>query len=400
MYGVASHVVSARLSENWKLSEEFGLSNDVQELLGPFVVPEKNAAIPIDEAALRAKRMFASVQTKHKLTIQTIDFDNPTYQAEFDALRTDSEYERLMNEADRATGYRSPVALREPLNNTLLDHVQDRRWVVRAERMINQRLISQGKREEAVRRILRHLRILRKWEDREPFSMSLLANIAIRGVAFADLNSALRSQSPLPVSLHDEIETELQRQEELNRCLPFVFQWDKISQVELVDESFKQRLRIGRPIYDQQKAMMLRNAHAMMSAWDEPFAEFARVYDELERADKAEAQSPLRRLISPTATIPTARMTHRAVFRTQARARCLRVVNAWAKRGDFSLDLDELVLPNECLTDPYDGNRLRVKRGAGGPTIYSISDDLVDDGGRIQNFPGDQGYGPPGEEKK
>jgi hypothetical protein len=397
LYGVASYRVSVRLKEAWKLSDEFGLSNNVQELLGPFVPPENNAAIPLDNVQMLAKRVFAAAVSKHKLATGERIEDTPAYQTGFDELMHNSEYERLLDDAERAPDYRSTATFRTPLSNTLLDNVQERRWLARAERIINERLIARGKREEAVRRILRQLRLIRKWENKEPFTMSILVNIAVRGVAFSTLNLALRSGGPLQASLHDETEAELQEQQRLNRSLPLVIQWDKLAFVATMDDEIKNRRGIGRPFYDQEKVVMLCNADRMMSAWDKPFLEVKRTYDEIERSEKARSVSPFFALSPLATTVATTRMTHFAVFRAQARTKCLRVVNAWAKRGNFDLELDELGLPNDCLTDPYDGEHLRVKRQPDGPIIYAISDDLVDDGGNVGPSPRDQGYGPPSQ---
>jgi hypothetical protein len=43
--------------------------------------------------------------------------------------------------------------------------------------------------------------------------------------------------------------------------------------------------------------------------------------------------------------------------------------------------LEDLGLPAETLLDPFDGKRLRVKRGTAGVTVYSVGVNLADDGG-------------------
>jgi len=56
-------------------------------------------------------------------------------------------------------------------------------------------------------------------------------------------------------------------------------------------------------------------------------------------------------------------------------------------------------LPEECLTDPYDGKRLRVKYADAGPTIYSVGRNLVDDGADYTDWK-DVGVWPPVPESK
>jgi hypothetical protein len=91
----------------------------------------------------------------------------------------------------------------------------------------------------------------------------------------------------------------------------------------------------------------------------------------------------------------TVSMGRRSQLRCLARMRCMRVVNAWAAKGDFTVPIDALGLPKESLIDPYDLKTLRVKATPKGPIVYSVGDDLTDDGGKIEGQPEtDVGYGP------
>jgi hypothetical protein len=96
--------------------------------------------------------------------------------------------------------------------------------------------------------------------------------------------------------------------------------------------------------------------------------------------------------------VPAVGQTRNAFDRAIAKARCLRIVNALARRGDFKAPLDSLGLPKECLIDPFDGNRVRLKETPGGPIIYTLGSDLEDDGGNLDSTGGkkwDVGLGPP-----
>src|SRR5262249_23303403 len=85
-----------------------------------------------------------------------------------------------------------------------------------------------------------------------------------------------------------------------------------------------------------------------------------------------------------------------------AYCRCLRIVNAMARKWDFNAPLESLGLPNECLIDPFDGERLRVKQTPDGPIVYSVDSNFIDDGGKINQLGTqfDIGFGPIPRAKK
>ena len=78
-----------------------------------------------------------------------------------------------------------------------------------------------------------------------------------------------------------------------------------------------------------------------------------------------------------------------------ARVRCLRILNAMAKRNDFNAPFDSLGLPKETLVDPFDGKPLRTKKTPTGAIVYSVGPDLKDDGGvpETTSANGDVGFG-------
>jgi hypothetical protein len=64
----------------------------------------------------------------------------------------------------------------------------------------------------------------------------------------------------------------------------------------------------------------------------------------------------------------------------RALARCLRVHLALNGRARDAT-LDDLGLPPEACTDPFDGSPLRIKRTPAGITVYSVGVNRKDDGG-------------------
>jgi hypothetical protein len=86
-----------------------------------------------------------------------------------------------------------------------------------------------------------------------------------------------------------------------------------------------------------------------------------------------------------------------AEFRARAEARCLLVLLALQEHpqtGDETgAQIESLGLPRQVTTDPFDGNRLHVKKVTGGWLVYSVGKDLKDDGGVFVNRE-DVGLGP------
>ena len=62
--------------------------------------------------------------------------------------------------------------------------------------------------------------------------------------------------------------------------------------------------------------------------------------------------------------------------------------------GDRPPRLDDLGLPAEATTDPFNGEPLRVKRTPQGWMVYSVGGNGVDDGGKLDGR-SDVGVGPP-----
>jgi hypothetical protein len=71
---VALQYSSQRLADAWKLSDEFGLPNEFEELMGPRLPPERNACVPLDSAASIARTFMIAERAKRK----TQDDDHPT----------------------------------------------------------------------------------------------------------------------------------------------------------------------------------------------------------------------------------------------------------------------------------------------------------------------------------
>jgi len=404
MYIVAGHYAAKRLEEAWALSDEFGLSNDIDALLGPNVAAEQNMAMPLDKAAERA---ISFVEVERSFWKGTGDpFDDPLKFAALDRFVSDAEYNAWLAEADARTEYHSPAQIKQPINQTLLPHLNQRQGLAIVERGVAQRLTNQGRREEAVRRLLLIVRLTRRWEDKEPFMVAALVNVAIRLIAIEGLNAVLRSGGPLPASMHDEIDREAAACETILRLILRMGQYEKIASV--ADYKTFSPLAVSpllQPLIDNDRAYKLHYMHRWAKLWDKPLYEARAELEALDREIRGIAGDGVRRLMymGSVMSVPAVMQMRMRMDRLIAESRCLRIVNAMARKGDFKEAIDSLGLPKECIIDPFDGKPMRVKPTDKGPIVYSIGQDFTDDGGSVgtTSVAGkDVGLGPPVEAAK
>ena len=76
--------------------------------------------------------------------------------------------------------------------------------------------------------------------------------------------------------------------------------------------------------------------------------------------------------------------------------RSLRIINALQGKSlasDKIPGMAELGLPNEVGVDPFNGQPLIVKKRSEGWIVYSVAQNLKDDGGKLDPFE-DVGFGP------
>jgi hypothetical protein len=91
-----------------------------------------------------------------------------------------------------------------------------------------------------------------------------------------------------------------------------------------------------------------------------------------------------------------------SAYRSQALARALRIINALQRKaphdGDKIPTMAELGLPGEVGIDPYNGKVMIIKKLPEGWLVYSVGENLKDDGGKVEeesdNRPLDVGFGP------
>jgi hypothetical protein len=96
--------------------------------------------------------------------------------------------------------------------------------------------------------------------------------------------------------------------------------------------------------------------------------------------------------------VPAMEASLGTVARTQSKLRALRVLNAILAREQAGKTdepkLGDLGLPQEVTTDSFNGKPLILKKTPSGWLIYSVSQNLKDDGGKLDDEQTDFGLGP------
>jgi len=402
-YGAAVYFTGQRLAAAAKVAEQQGFTHDLMQLLGPPAKPEDNAAFSLDQAAGAADRCTAAAHQKHNVPMTSDGMENAAFVAEFEALLKAPDYEPQLAEADRRPVYRSRSRFPRPVSFAVLDMTvaARRRSVARAEYAIAMHLVNKGQPNEAAQRLVRLLRITRKWQDQEPFQAFLLVNLAVRGVATKALNDVLHRGGPLINVQHAEIDAELAAQEMVHGVLPWLLKTEAVVMLDFPESLPIRRVPFSSIFLTIGETQLWETAVKLQTTSRMPYVD-ARNAEGVLGSELVKSREfwPGFMSVSANGLWTSFTMTRRSAERCVARTRCLRVVNAWAARGDFGAGIETLGLPKESLIDPFDGAPLRVKRTPRGAIVYSVGDDLTDDGGKIDDpSPTDIGFGPPAEAK-
>jgi len=386
LYLVAWWRTSASLAAAWKLSDEVGLPNDAASLRGAPVPPDQNMAFVLDRAAKLASE-FEGKEIDERV-LQGDDrslYDVPERLPLIDELMGDAEYESLLKQAATMKDYYRP----SPPNvfrSGPPDYFGTRRSFARIERAAARRLATTGQFEAAALRLLRTHALFRQCLRHETMLLEILVNEAICSSGVDELLRMMRRGVRFSPAIYEAIERELAATDEYRQLLLLSTQFDKFVLVEgYLDVLTWQRLFPFKPIIDSECEFIVRLQHRRVRTCSKPFAE---VRDELKQMD-AETSGP--GYEPDNNYFPRGRWmvghfalgARTALERMSALNHCVRIVNALARTHDVNADFESLGLPPECLIDPFDGKRLRIKQTPKGPIVYSVGEDLVDDDGDI-----------------
>ena len=240
--------------------------------------------------------------------------------------------------------------------------------------------------------MLRLLRLTKTYTAHEPFPLAQWIGHEARIMASCRLNELLRN-GEFTQSFHEEVDAELAEHESAGTVgvrgmyggLRWYLPWSA-SEWPLLKNP------LLRPFAITNKAFVFERYNAMASTISEPYKTAKPIIDV-----HNPLMNPIVRFLGNDDFARQNTLDGRRCFdRAIAHSRCLRILNAMAKKKNFNADLNSLRLPEECLIDPMNGERLRVKQTPNGPIVYSVGADLSDDGGRVNapTGPYDVGFGP------
>jgi hypothetical protein len=398
---IAWLVMERRLAAAMKRAEvEWGLPNSVSAMLPSFVPPERNAAVPLDEASALVQRLrtkFRGAGTNRTIARKLVD--DPLLGAESPERHLDA----LLDEVDRRPEYSSTLVVTGPWFSMGAYPLIDREDLHAVERHVAEELAEEGRPHDAVRRLVRILRISRRWTALEPHGGNFFQEAHARIQIVRTLNDVLRTARLHP-SLYADIDAEMVEQGRVHELLPRVHHFNKLKKLEdfdLVPDRRSAWWLVG-PLAANDR-LFLVDWYDDLARWSRrPYGEVKEVLqaagDELRRISKHSVD----RLLHPDA-LNVASSTDRVVYDwLSAVARCLRVVNAMAKQDRWDADLDGLDLPAEAIVDPYGRRPFILQRTPRGPVVYCFGPDGIDDGGTLDREPDkglDVGLGPPRKQK-
>jgi hypothetical protein len=275
----------------------------------------------------------------------------------------------------------------EAFLSVLLEQVQKHREAANALRLRARLRVAEGKYEEAMQDAVTTVWLARH-VDREPLMISHLVACALRAVGMHTANDVLRA-GPVSAKARAALDAELARADDTAAYVQ-VLKTERV----YATESFRTGLCANwftRAYLNDDQCYYYDMMARHIALAPKTYKEAVPVFDEM--CD--EAKSWRHRVSSMVA--PAIAKVYEASTRTRALGRCLRVFNALQQKvgpdDKTAPRLADLGLPAAATTDPYTGEPLHVRRVEGGWVVYSVGNNLTDDGGQVKDLK-DVGFGP------
>jgi hypothetical protein len=213
--------------------------------------------------------------------------------------------------------------------------------------------------------------------------VSFLVALAVRSLSINTTNAVLRD-GPLPEAVHDALEAELSRHDVGRAFAASLATMRATALQEFGELAGDWRMGFARlPSFSVDHCEFHDQIAAALDGASRPYSDV----DAATRIDAIQNRAgTFTSLIAPKVQAARA-----AAVRAEAQVRCLRVLNALARRvqADPAAEpkLEDLNLPAAALTDPFDGKLLHVKKLPEGWVVYSVGQNLSDDGGKVAADP-------------
>jgi hypothetical protein len=249
-------------------------------------------------------------------------------------------------------------------------------------------LIIQGDRDEALRMAILIFQLSRH-REREPLLINYLFSRAIEGISLECANEILQA-GPVSDQVRAALAAELSLHGSMDKCRTTI----KSERAFSLDHF---RYKLPHPWILSNKWQL-----AVLDVFDEYLNYSLQPYSGW--ADKHIQHVPSKSPFDVFAELmrPVFQQMLVATYRTQAQSRALCIINAlqWKMPPDSGKipTMAELGLPDEVGIDPFNGKPMIIKKLPQGWLVYSVGENLKDDGGKVVeesgNKPQDIGFSP------
>ncbi|WP_442481368.1 hypothetical protein [Aeoliella sp. SH292] len=303
------------------------------------------------------------------------------------------DLEQQIHDAMAAPHYASTADFSLAFNPFLeaqLERMQKLRTFARFVNWRVQTLLAEGKHQEAVDWSLSLLEFSALVKG-EPAIVSYLVTIAIRNIAFQDLHQALLT-GPTDAATHARVDEVLKRLENETNLEKVLRTERALSITASIDQGWNQ----APPVLGNMLGWPIKQFFLPpIELYDEiiPLANvpYPKARKEFEAGGTVAV--PTGRGVLADLLVPSLEAAMRSSARDVALIRSLRVLNALQLAGEDAQGLADINLPAEATTDPFTGKPLIVKKTDQGWLVYSVGEDLKDDGGKF-DLAEDNGFGP------
>lgn len=369
-----------RLADKIEVIRAAGDPVSIQDLAPASDSSERNVAVFLNRAQADVETISSKLHTVYKTLGDSkavlTDADLQSIDA---ALTASPEAIPLLQQAGNCSFYEPPVNSKVTPRDFIAQsysRTQSMRSICRLLHARAQLLISRGDGEEALATCLTIFRLSRLF-DREPAINGFLGALACRTHGVIAANTVLRSVV-LSESSRTALDAELARHDN-NEAYVYALKTERVFGIAHF-ESLPLTGWLPTPAsYGNDECDYLDLISEQLDFAARPYCDMAAANFELKYRGRIGAFSKL--------LLPSLLQCRTASDRVKAQLRCLRVLNAVdrrADRGDLSKpELESLGLSLEATTDPFTGKPLKFVKTNAGWLIYSIGENLEDDGGDL-----------------
>ena len=253
--------------------------------------------------------------------------------------------------------------------------------------------LAEDRHDEAFETSLAMLRLARH-VAREPMVVGNLVSHAIRSIAVDSMTRVLRA-APISENRRAILEADLAAFDDVE-----VFRHALVTERVLGIESYRQLP--SRNVWLYLRGYWNLDVAYYLDLLEASLATADRTYADATAAMEAVSRPVAGGLVLVRLFEPALDPVRRLAARSTALTRCLRVLNALQafeeEHPGAVPELADLGLPAEAITDPFTGEPLRMRRLPEGWLIYSVGENLTDNGGAVTapsgKLPLDIGLGP------